>query len=72
MSTEPDNDEMPLSQGRWGGGVCWVFFGSWFQIVSHLHPPTQLRISNCFEIEAPANHLITLALKPLELGRTQQ
>lgn len=69
----PSPTMMKCPSAREGGvGVCWVFFGSWFQIVSHLHPPTQLRISNCFEIAAPANHLITLALKPLELGWTQQ
>lgn len=55
------------------GGVLAVLRQlQWFQIVSHLHPRPQRWISNCFEIAAPANHLITLALKPLGLGRTQQ
>lgn len=64
-------DMMECAPPSWtggGGGVGWLFFGSWFQILSHLHPLPQRWISNRFEIAAPANYLIALVLTPLELG----
>lgn len=68
-----DNDEMPLEPPylgrRWGGGSRWLFFGSWFQIVSHLHP---LRFPIASKSRRRPITSSPLALKPLGLGRTQQ
>lgn len=60
----------PASLGRWGGAL--MLFGSWFQILSHLHVLPQSWISNCFEIAASANHLIALVPIPLELEWTHR
>lgn len=50
------------------GGALRARSDSWFEILSHLRPLPQRWISNRFEIEPRANHLIALGLAPLELA----
>lgn len=59
-----------VALAKWDGR--WVFSGSWFQILSHLHSTSTADFQSLRNRGRPANHLIALVLKPLELGWTQR